>query len=176
MVHMRPHRERLMVRRVHLFFPQVCRARATAARSGQIKVWHLDGRRESVSQDQPERHDQNQPGTRPDDLRATQHRFATDRCCRVSPLPTPQTALQKLPINVPRSASTEALHSVLVKDGEDITPRDALSAFAAELLPPPPPPSGARRSPPAVKEQLLNGSQDDELPIEADAVRRSACR
>ncbi len=92
-------------------------------------------------------------------------------------MPSPlQTALQKLPINVPRSASSEALHSVLVKDVDDITPRDALSALASELLLPPPPPSGARRSPPAVKEQLLNGSQDDELPIEADAVRPSACR
>ncbi len=77
---------------------------------------------------------------------------------------------------MPRSASSEALHSVLVKDGDDITPRDALTALASELLRPPPPPSGARRSPPAAKEQLLNRGQDDERPIEADAVRCCAFR
>jgi hypothetical protein len=83
----------------------------------------------------------------------------------------PQNALQKLPINVPRSGSSEALHTVTVKDGDEITPRDPLAALAPEF--PPPAPRSARRSPAAIEEQPLDSAQHEEIPMEADAVRCS---
>lgn len=147
---------------------QLCYARPAAPRCGQAQVRNLGGGA-NVSQDESERHGQDQPGARAayadPYLRAASHQQLFLLRCRRS-----QTALQKLPINVPRSASSEAFATVASKEGDDVTPRDALSAFASGL-PAPPPRSGMRHTPPPVEEQVLSSDQDDQIPMEADAVR-----
>lgn len=85
------------------------------------------------------------------------------RCSSLSP----QNALQRVPINVPRSNSSEMIASL--KDGDEITPREALSTFASEFAQPPPR-SARPNDVPFVDDQPLD-QDDDETPMEADAVR-----